>query len=141
MPTQTFASTFTGTLSTDDTLILGTCMLGSTYGQVKTGSLKRGADQKEVKNCKGGLRALLLMNPKTTLSIKAIFDTAAELPQVGTILTLPLVSLAGIVHDITVDWEEDGERQLSFEATGWDALGASPTVKQWNGSSYTSFTG
>ena len=129
-------STFNGALSTDDTLLLGTCALGSAYGQVKSASLKRGATVKEIPNCKGGIRAVLLMNPKTTLSMKAIFEIAGTLPQVGQPITLPLIDVYGIVTDVTVDWEEEGERQVTLEATGWDAVAAS-VVSEWDGSSYS----
>ena len=35
-------STFNGALSTDDTLLLGTCALGSAYGQVKSAMIEAG---------------------------------------------------------------------------------------------------
>ena len=133
----TFTGTFSGALTSDNTLILGTCSLGSTYGQVKSASLKRSSDLKEIKSCKGGIRAVLMQNPKTVLNMKCIFDTAATLPQIGSRITLPLISVTAVVTDVSVEWEEDGERMLSMDATGWDAL-TPTTMYAWDGSSMTS---
>lgn len=133
----TFTGTFAGALSTDNSLVLGTCALGETFGQVKSASLKRGADVKEIKNCKGGVRAVLLLNPKTVLSLKTIFESGADVPQIGQTLTLPLISIQGLITDVTVDWTEEDERQFSIEATGWDALSGDVDVYAWDGTSFS----
>ena len=134
---STFATTFAGSYSTDNTLVLGTCALGSTYGQVKSAELDRSADVKEIKNCKGGLRAALLMNPKTVLNMTTIFESSGTLPQIGQPITLPLISIQGIVTNVKVKWSEDGEREIDISATGWDALSGDVDVYAWDGSTYS----
>jgi hypothetical protein len=133
---STFETLFAGTISTDQTLVVGTCSFGDTFGQVLSANIKRGGDTKEILNCKGGLRAFLIRNVKTVLNMKTIFSTADDIPNLGDVIALPLIAVGGIVHDVTVEWEHDGERMLSIDATGWDSLGDAPTTHHWSGSAW-----
>ncbi len=133
---STFETLFAGTISTDNTLVTGTCSFGDTYGEVMTASIKRGGDTKEILSCKGGLRAFLIRNVKTVLNMKTIFSTADDIPNLGDVISLPLIEVDGVVHDVTVEWEHDGERMLSIDATGWDSV-PGPTTSHWTGSAWT----
>jgi hypothetical protein len=112
------------TLVLGDQLIFGTCMLGSAFGQIKTASLKRTADRELIANCHGNLRAVLLKNPRFELVLKTVFDSTVTAPGLMEEITLPLVAVTARIMDVSVEWDENGERMLSIEASHWDALAA-----------------
>jgi hypothetical protein len=130
---QTFEALYGGVISTDPTLVIGTVQVGSLYGQCKTASIKRGGDKKEVKNDRGGIRAVLMTGINTQLSMKCIFDSASNLPNIGQPVQIPLMELTGLLEGVDVEWEEDGERMLTLTVGAWDSLNVTQ-VFHWNGS-------
>lgn len=123
-------------LSEDDVLVLGTCMLGDDFGEVKNAAVKRAADQSAIANCKMGLKAMLLKNPRFELTMKTRFDSDITAPGLGEPITLPMPALVARILDVSVEWDEDGVRMLSITATHWDSM---PTAKlyHWTGSTMT----
>lgn len=107
----------------DNSIVFGTCMLGSTFGQVKSATLKRTADKDLLNNCKGNLRAAILKNARFELTLKTVFDDSVDPPGLGDEITLPLVGLTARVMEVPIEWTEGGERMLSIDATRWDSLG------------------
>jgi hypothetical protein len=106
--------------------VIGTCEVGlDTFGAVVNASLKREHDVIEIKNCCGDTIAALLKNSRYTLSIKAQFPKAAAVPGDGDNITFPggVVNVVGSIMSWQVDWENEGVRQISIEATHWSAIG------------------
>jgi hypothetical protein len=123
-------------LSLGNAVAFGTCMLGSTFGVVKSASLKRTADRELIKGCNGNLRAVLLSNARFELSLKTAWDLAITAPGLMDAITLPLLALTARVLDVTGEWVENGERMLTIEASHWDSL-VGATVYTYNGTIYT----
>jgi hypothetical protein len=106
--------------------VIGTCEVGlDTFGAVVSASLKREHDVIEIKNCCGDTIAALLKNSRYTLSIKAQFPKTAAVPGDGDNITFPggVVNVVGSIISWQVDWENEGVRQISIEATHWSAIG------------------
>ena len=106
-----------------DKLVLGTAMLGESYGTVKSASLTRTGEEEELKGALGELIAYLIKNPGFELKMECRFDSDVEPPEILDAITFPLAGIVGYVKPGTeVKWEEGGVRMLSFTAAGWDAL-------------------
>lgn len=119
----------------DNSIAFGTCMLGASFGQVKSCTLKRAHDRDLILNCKGNLRAAVLKMARLELNFKTIFDEDVEAPGLGEILTFPYAPVTGRVLAVSIDWGE-GERTLDIEATSWDANLDIPAWL-WDGTAYT----
>lgn len=110
-------------LTTDPTLVLGTCQIDQSFGEVLSASLKRGAEGKKVvKNCRGGTRAVTLTGLNTTLNVKTVFDINDPLPQIGYVFTVPWLGIKGIILDISFDWTVDEERGMTMDVGAWDGV-------------------
>jgi hypothetical protein len=106
-----------------DKLVLGTCMLGDDYGEVKSASLTRVGSEEEITGCQGELIAFLIKNPGFELQMETRFDSDVTPPEMLDAITFPLADIVGYVKPGTeVAWEEGGVRMLSFTAAGWDSL-------------------
>ena len=121
----------------DNSVAFGTCMLGTSFGQVKSASLKRANDRKLIAACQGSLRAAVMANARFELTLKTIFDGDVTAPGLGEEITFPLAGVAGRVMDVSVDWNEDGERELTIDATSWDARPAAGAWLLSTGGVYT----
>lgn len=106
----------------DDAVVWGTVALGTSFGQVKTATLDRDASQQEIMNNQGALRALLLTNPKFSLSFTAVFDSGVTAPGLGESASFPLAGVSGRVLNAKVNWTENGVRELAVEASYWDSM-------------------
>lgn len=114
-----------------DKLVLGTCMLGEAYGQVRSASLTRTGEEEELTGCLGELIAFLVKNPGFELQMETRFDSDVEPPEILDAITFPLAEIVGYVKPGSeVSWEEGGVRSLSFTAAGWDSL-QGEDVKRW----------
>ena len=104
--------------------VLGTAMLGRTFGVITRASLVRGGKREEVLNDAGELMLLLLTNPGWTLLLECLFDADVEAPGLLETITLPYVGITGrVMEGVAVSWEGDGaERGLSIPAAQWDAM-------------------
>ena len=104
--------------------VLGTAMLGRTFGVITRASLVRGGKREEIVNDAGELMLLLLTNPGWTLVLECLFDADVEAPGVLEQITLPYVGLVGrVMEGVAVSWEGDGrERGLSIPAAQWDSM-------------------
>lgn len=113
----------------DNTLVMGTCMLGNAFGKIKSAEVTRTADKEEIENCGGNLRAVVLKKLRFEMSLETVFDTSVTAPGVGDAITLPLAGVTGTVLQAKVKWEEGKERGLSITATYWDALANAPVYR------------
>lgn len=105
-----------------DNIIFGTCMLGDTYGSVESASVKRTGDREEIKKCGNKLMAIILSNLRFEMTLKTLFTEDATEPDLGGSIIFPLGGIQGRILDITVEWEQGGQRMLSIEATSFDSL-------------------
>lgn len=107
-----------------DNIVFGTCMLGSTYGQVESAQIKRGSDLEELKGCGNKLLAAIMSNFNFELTMKVLFTTDVDPPDLGELIDFPLAGIQGrIVPSIDIDWENAGQRMMSITAKSWDVLG------------------
>lgn len=109
-------------ISEESDIVFGTCMLGEAFGEIKKCDLDRTADQETIDKCTGGLRALLLLNPRFELKLETVFDSGVTPPALGDEITFPLADVKGRVLKSSVAWEMKGSRGLSIEATHWDSM-------------------
>lgn len=107
----------------DNTLVIGTLMLGTDFGQIKTAKVTRDADKEEIEAAGGNLRAVVLKKIRFELDMEVIFDTSVDPPGLLDSVTLPFAGVTGrVLGPIEIKWEEGKERILTFKATSWDAL-------------------
>ena len=105
-----------------DQIISGTCMLGDTFGEIESASVKRTADKEEIENCIGNLRALFLRKPRFELKLETLFANGVDAPGLLDKIAIPLIGVYGRVLDIEVKWTKGKSRMLSIDATSWDSL-------------------
>jgi hypothetical protein len=103
-------------------LIYGTVQFGTTWGQVKKGTIKRTGDVDVLSNNRGGLRAALLRNPRSEVTIDVVWQISQAGPTLGGTITIPVLATQGMVVDMSGEWEENGYRGLTITATAWDTL-------------------
>jgi len=109
-------------------IAFGTVELGSTFGQVESGSLERTIEEIGIPDNFGGFQSYLLHNPGFTLQFTAIFPTTAALPTDGEPMAFPEAGVTGNVINYTVNWESKGQRKISVTAKQWSSIGSNPTV-------------
>jgi hypothetical protein len=106
----------------DDTLIMGTCMLGNAFGQIEDAEVSRQADKEEIENCGGNLRAVIWKKLRFEMTLNSIFDASVAPPGIGDAITIPFAGVGGTVQEASIKWAKGKERMLSIKATYWDAL-------------------
>lgn len=120
-----FESSFDNKLAVlgDNTLVIGTAMLGTAFGQIKRCTLTREAEKEEVMANGGNLRAVILKGIRFEMEMEVIFDTGVDAPGLMDIITLPFAGVdARCMPGCAIAWEEGKERLLTIKATAWDAL-------------------
>lgn len=105
----------------------GTVELGSTFGQVESGSLERTIEEIGVPDGFGGFQAFLLANPGYVLQFTAIFPSTGTLPVDGEPIAFPN-GVTGNVTTWTLNWEAKGNRKITVTAKQWASIGSNPTV-------------
>jgi hypothetical protein len=121
-----------------ENVIFGTAQIGDDFGTVKSATLDRTGDTEEILNGNGGLRTLLINNPRSEFSLDTLFTSDVEAPGLGELIAFPLLAdtlgnpVCGSILKVTVKWEEKGARMLTITATNWDSLGARPTAKSFD---------
>lgn len=104
-------------------VVIGTAMLGSDFGTVKSCSVKRNADKEELENAAGNLRAVVLKKPGFEMTLEVAFDASVTAPALGAAISLPLVGVVGrVMPGVEVKWEQGKERGLSIPVSSWDSL-------------------
>lgn len=109
--------------------------IGNTFGNAVSASLKRTADQEMFMQEQGSLLALILRNPRLEFSVRCNFSAMSGVvaPGLGETIAFPLAGVVGRILDVTVEWADQANRQLSIEATAWDSI-ASPNAYYLNNS-------
>jgi hypothetical protein len=116
----------------DEDVVFGTCMLGTTFGEIMKCDLDRSANEIEIERGTGGLLALILANPKFALDLETVFTDDVTPPELGQSITFPLAGVAGRVLSVKPGWTNKGSRMLSIKAAHWDSMnvaGANPAFK------------
>lgn len=116
-------------------IVIGTCMLNTLedFGTVMSCNLVRVADTRDVKDCRNRLRAFLFENAGFELDFECLFDAGVTAPEMGEIITFPLVAVKGIIlPGTTIKWTSGGERMLSIKAKSWDHLSVSGLLWPYN---------
>lgn len=103
-------------------VVLGTAEINQTFGTVKTATLKRTGDKKQIEGAAADIQTFLLQNPRFEYSLSTIFDADVGLPGLGDMIILPLVNVYGFITDVTPKWDNSSERMLDIEAIHFDAL-------------------
>lgn len=113
-------------------LVLGTCMLGSTYGEIMNAEVKRTADRELLEDCNGDLLAAIYRNPRFELTLETLLNASVTIPGIGDAITIPILGSSGRVDDATVKWANKTHRKLSVTATAFDSLAGATTLYSWN---------
>ncbi|MEM8954349.1 MAG: hypothetical protein AAGD22_09385 [Verrucomicrobiota bacterium] len=121
----------------DNTLYLGTCMLGSTFGEVTRARLTRTGDEDTIQGCQS-IRAWIITNPGFELTLETIFDSSVTPPGLMEPVTFPfLTSIIGLVAPgVEITWEQGGQRGLSIPAKYYDNLNGIGS-NRWDGTTET----
>lgn len=98
------------------------------FGNVRNAKLGRKADQEQIEDCFGDLRALLLRNPRYELQLSIVVKSSLTLCELGARLSFPIANMYGNVLDWDLAWQSKGLKMLDMNASRWDALGDNPTV-------------
>lgn len=120
-------------ISNTDQIVLGTCMLGDDYGEVKSASLVRTGQEEEILGCDKQIVAWLITNPGFELKMEARFDAGVEPPEILDAIVFPFAGVTGhVAPGAEIKWSEGGVRMLSFTAKNWDALNDGGTRYRWD---------
>lgn len=104
-------------------IIFGTCMIGTSYGQVESATVKRAGDVEELKACGNKLLAAIISNTHFELTLKTLFTADVTPPGLAELIDFPLAGVTGrILPPIDIEWEKAGQRMLSITAKSWDCL-------------------
>ncbi len=106
----------------DNTLVVGSAMLGDDFGMVVTATVTRDGEKEEIEAAGGNLRAVVMKKLKFELEMECIFDSTVTPPGIFDAITLPFAGVEGRVMKASIKWERGKERMLSISATSWDAL-------------------
>ena len=123
-------------LSKSDQIHFSTLQMGNVFGIPKSGSLNRLADQVNVTDNLGGLRALLLLNPRHEFTVTALSEMNGTLPGLGDTLVIPEITIIGTILDVGLNWQDQNSREITVVANAFDTLRVSVTA--WaDSTSYT----
>lgn len=104
-----------------ENIVFGTCMLGDTFGEVISASVKRGANEQELEGCGGRLRAIMMNKMNFELTMEVLFTAEKPAPGLAEIITFPVAGVQGrVMAGVEIKWEKDGQRMLSIPAKSFD---------------------
>lgn len=106
----------------------GTVELGTTFGQVESGSLQRLLEEIDVPDNFGGIQAHLLANPGYQFQFTAIFPATSELPVDGEPVAFPDANVVGNITGWTVNYTNKDVRKITITAKQWASIGSNPAV-------------
>lgn len=103
--------------------IIGTVMLGESFGVVKHATVVRTGKREEITDDAQNLRILLINNPGFTLELECCFDASVTPPGLLETIVLPYVGVSGrVMEGVSLMWEAGGERGLSIPVAQWDSM-------------------
>lgn len=103
--------------------VIGTAMLGTAFGTIKSFSVKRTASAELLLNGAGNPRSKVFTALGYEGTLEAAFDLSVAAPAIGERITLPLVGVVARVQEgVEVKWEQGKERGLSIPVSAWDSM-------------------
>ncbi len=103
--------------------VIGTAMLGSEFGTIKSARLKRSGEVIELDDGGGGLRSIVILHPGVEMELECAFDRTITAPRHLDIITLPIIGIRGrVMPGVEVMWEAGKERGLKIPVSQWDSL-------------------
>jgi len=112
----------------NQSLLFGTCMLGSTWGQIESADEKLLADLEFIKDCCGGNQTVLLTNERYELSLTVILSSAATPPELAEDVSFPTAGITGQITERGRKWEAGGVVKMEIKAFHWKSMGSDPAV-------------
>jgi len=110
--------------------VMGTAMLGATFGRIVKLSIERTGDEEELSDGAGGLRAHLIKKPGVTGDFEVFFDTGVTLPGLYNLITLPDIGVAvRVMTGLKINYDDGKERGASFKGMMWDSLSGQPAYR------------
>ena len=110
--------------------IMGTAMLGSTFGKVKKLDIERTGDEVELDDGAGGLRAHVIQKPGVTGNFEVFFDASVPVPGLYNLITLPDIGVAvRIMTGVKITYSSAEERGMAFKGMMWDSLSGQPAYR------------
>ena len=110
--------------------VMGTAMLGSTFGKIKKLDIERTGDEVELEDGAGGLRGHVIKKPGVTGNFEVFFDASVTPPGLYNLITLPDIGVAvRIMTGVKITYDNGAERGLSFKGSMWDSLSGQPAYR------------
>lgn len=110
--------------------IMGTAMLGSTFGKIKKLDIERTGDEVELDDGAGGLRAHVIQKPGVTGNFEVFFDASVSPPGLYNLITLPDIGVSvRIMTGVKITYSSAEERGMSFKGMMWDSLSGQPAYR------------
>lgn len=109
-------------------LIYGTCMLGSTWGQIDDASEELIADLETIKDCCNNTQTVILSDERYELEMTVMLSSTATLPELADDISFPTAGITGQITQRGRKWEAGGVVKMTVKASHWKSLGNEPAV-------------
>jgi len=104
----------------------GAVELGTSYGQVVSGSLTHSVDEEDVLDALGNVQAIVQRNERFEFTAETVWDESSSDPVMGDNLTLPNSKVA-IIQSAAWNWTNNGTKSFTITARHLVSLGDAPT--------------
>ncbi|MBE7497120.1 MAG: fibronectin type III domain-containing protein [Verrucomicrobiaceae bacterium] len=110
--------------------VIGTAMLGTSFGTIKKLDIERTGDEQELSDGAGGLRGHIIAKPGVSADFEVFFDATVTPPGLYALFTLPDLSVTvRIMTGIKISYDDGKERGLAFKGQMWDSLIDQPAYR------------
>lgn len=110
--------------------VIGTAMLGTDFGKIKSMSVKRTGEEEELTNGVGSLRAHVIKKPGLEATLDILFDATVTPPALYALITLPYFNIAArVMPGVEIKYDDGKERMLAVTVKMWDALLDQPAFR------------
>ncbi len=115
-------------------IVYGTCLVGQTWGVVRSSNCKDTCDEQLFTDCRENTREVLLKNERVELTMQFEYDPELGIPSRGDDISFPepFEGLTGQVTEIGVTYDRGDKVLVEITAKHWKSLGNSPTVTTLN---------
>lgn len=111
------------TLQIGGQAIIGTAMLGTEFGTIKSCRCRRSGRMIPFDDGGGALRGLVIHQPGFEVTFEVAFEPHVTPPAPLARITIPHVGLVGrVMPGAEIAWEAGKERGLSIPVSQWDSL-------------------
>ena len=103
--------------------VIGTAMLGSTFGKIKKLDIERSGEDMELSDGAGSLRGHIIKKPGVSGDFEVFFDAGVTPPGLYNLITLPDIAVTvRVMTGIKITYDDGNERGLTFRGQMWDSL-------------------